>query len=158
MRLYASGDHYLFCIYILIKNIIKWELDMKPLIGGSQEILNLWVNYFNDNNALGIMDLYDENASLIPTFSPTFAKNYKEIKGYFDKLFLKQSINVKLEEDSIDKFDASNCHIIFGNYTFSNKMDDNLVTFPCRYTFILDLERSRPILHHHSSQTPGYTS
>ena len=54
MRLYASGDHYLFCIYILIKNVIKWELDMTRLIGGSQEILNLWVNYFNDNNVYGI--------------------------------------------------------------------------------------------------------
>ena len=62
---------------------------MTRLIGGSQEILNLWVNYFNDNNALGIMDLYDENASLIPTFSPTFAKNYKEISEINDSVRLK---------------------------------------------------------------------
>tara|TARA_B100000530_G_C15934029_1_gene478247 strand:+ start:1778 stop:2242 length:465 start_codon:yes stop_codon:yes gene_type:complete len=154
MRLYASGDQYLFCIYILIKDITNWGLEMTRLIGGSQEILNLWINHFNDNNALGILDLYDQKATLVPTFSSTFATNKKQIKGYFDKLFLKQSINVTLEEDSIDELDTSNCQIIFGNYIFSHKLDGNLVTYPCRYTFILDLERSGPILHHHSSQLP----
>ena len=73
MRLYASGDQYLFCIYILIKDITNWGLEMTRLIGGSQEILNLWINHFNDNNALGILDLYDQKATLVPPFSSTFA-------------------------------------------------------------------------------------
>lgn len=131
---------------------------MARLINDSKIILNLWVKYFNENNALDILTLYDVNACLIPTFSSDFSTNNKNIKGYFTKLFTKQSISVTIEESKMDKLNTTNCQIIFGVYTFTYMVEGTLITVPSRYTFLLDLERSSPILHHHSSMLPTKTS
>ena len=131
---------------------------MAHLINDSENILNVWVKYFNENNALGILTLYDANACLIPTFSSDISTNNKTIKGYFSKLFTKQSISVTIEESKVDKLNTTNYQIIFGVYTFTYMVEGTLITAPSRYTFFLDLERSKPILHHHSSMLPTKTS
>lgn len=131
---------------------------MARLISDSERMLNLWVKYFNENNALGILTLYDANACLIPTFSSDFFTSNKTIKGYFSKLFTKQLISVTVEENKMDELNTTNCQIIFGVYTFTYMDEGTLITVPSRYTFLLDLERSRPILHHHSSKLPTKTS
>ena len=131
---------------------------MARLISDSERMLNLWVKYFNENNALGILTLYDANASLIPTFSSDFSTSNKTIKGYFSKLFTKQLVSVTVEESKMDELNTTNCQIIFGVYTFTYMDEGTLITVPSRYTFLLDLERSRPILHHHSSKLPTKTS
>jgi len=131
---------------------------MTRLISDSENILNLWVKYFNEYNALGILTLYDTNACLIPTFSSIYFTSNKTIKGYFSKLFTKQLISVTVKESKMDELNTTNCQIIFGVYTFTYMVEGTLITVPSRYTFLLDLERSRPILHHHSSMLPTKTS
>ena len=44
--------------------------------------------------------------------------------------------------------------MVNGIYDFQFLMDGTLLTFPSRFTFVIDLEKESPILHHHSSQVP----
>jgi hypothetical protein len=49
---------------------------------------------------------------------------------------------------------GENKYIMTGTYSFRCIVDDASLTFPSRFTFILDVSGEKPILHHHSSQTP----
>ena len=115
----------------------------------------LWANYVNERNAESVLNLYDHDATLMPTFSPHMAKDRAALQSYFDQLFSRDSLSVTLHEDTVGTFHpAEKSDLVFGIYSFAFSVDGTVLTFPARITFALDLTRSAPILHHHSSQIP----
>ena len=116
------------------------------------KFLSLWVDLFNGLETQSIVDLYDTNAILIPTFSPSSTIYKADIKYYFDELFAKDSVSVDVREVKKNSFNArEGLSIIYGTYSFSFKADLSLLNFPARFTFLLDLSLPGPIIHHHSS-------
>ena len=120
---------------------------------------SLWADNVNDMNAESLLDLYDKQATLMPTFSPHTVGDRAALISYFDQLFSRDSLSVTLQEDTVGAFHlVDQLDLVFGVYSFAFEVDRTLLNFPARFTFVLDLGRSAPILHHHSSQIPKMLS
>jgi hypothetical protein len=75
--------------------------------------------------------------------------------GYFEQLATRQGVGVKLHDKSLrTQLMSDTLHTLSGVYSFEFEVDQVLLSFPSRFTFVVDLSREKPILHHHSSQVP----
>ena len=114
-----------------------------------------WANCVNQEQIDDLIGLYHEGAVLMPTFSPHAAKNKEELRSYFMLLSSREGLHVKLHEKTLDCLQiGGQSYVINGNYDFKFSVDGTLLTFPSRFTFVIDLGKESPILHHHSSQIP----
>ena len=67
----------------------------------SKEILKNWNQFFNDANLSRILNLYDKESILIPTFSDQILYDHKKIKDYFYKVLIDQKVSVEIIFDSV---------------------------------------------------------
>ncbi len=99
--------------------------------------------------------LYSENSVLMPTFSPHAAKTKEDLIRYFTQLYSREELHVKLHENTLDCLQTGEqSYVVNGIYEFKFSVDGTLLTFPSRFTFVLNLGQESPIQHHHSSQIP----
>ena len=117
--------------------------------------LNLWISRVNELAVEDLLDLYAESAVLLPTFSNDLLTGKSDIRSYFEELSGQQQIEVSVDQQSIvtQRF-SDNLQAISGIYRWRLGTDDKAMAIEARFTFILDLSISSPILHHHSSQLP----
>jgi hypothetical protein len=102
-----------------------------------------------------VIKLYDYKSTLLPTFGQNCLSTPQQIKEYFKHLSARKNMRVDLHAETLKKYDiGENKYILMGTYSFHFIVDDESLTFPSRFTFILDISRDNPILHHHSSQIP----
>jgi len=118
-----------------------------------ENIIEQWVDHFNNADMKAILSLYDDNATLLPTFLPKLLASNNEIKGYFDVAFnggASVEINV---EDAISKELPGNIFLMTGSYVFclGSKGGKKYLSW---YSFLIDLSDDSPIMHHHSSRVP----
>ena len=118
-----------------------------------ENIIEQWVDHFNNADMKAILSLYDDNATLLPTFLPKLLASNNEIKGYFVVAFnggASVEINV---EDAISKELPGNIFLMTGSYVFclSSKGGKKYLSW---YSFLIDLSDDSPIKHHHSSRVP----
>ena len=122
---------------------------------GSQEILNGWVDSVNKKNVDGVTNLYDSDASLWATFSPDAFYSRSQIKVYFQDLISSSNPQVTLNTATVNAQRISgDCYVLTGQYIFQTQIDNAKAVYPSRFTFVVDVSREHPILHHHSSQIP----
>jgi len=120
-----------------------------------ENILERWIEYVNKLEVENIVDLYDNESILMPTFSPHRISIPQQIKEYFRQLSTRKNMSVELHSGTLKKTEiGENKYILSGIYSFHFVVDDVGLTFPSRFTFILDVTREKPIIHHHSSQMP----
>ena len=120
---------------------------MKP-----KEILLIWEKYFNDGNLKDIVNLYDEESILFPTFSNRTLLDKEEKKSYFKKVLIEQKVKVEIISNSVkDEKIGENIFLLYGQYIFKfNKEKQN----HARFSFIVSILGDKPIKHHHSSSIP----
>ena len=120
--------------------------DKKP-----EDIIKLWVEYFNSGNLKAIMDLYNNESILMPTFLPDILTSKDQISVYFEKVIANQ-VRVEIDHTQmlIKEISKSN-YALTGSYIFTNKKDKN-IKHQSRFTFLIDMLSSYPIMHHHSSK------
>ena len=117
--------------------------------------LNLWISRVNELAVEDLLDLYAENAVLLPTFSNDLLTDKAGIRDYFEELIRQQGIEVSVDEESIvTQSFSDSLQAISGIYRWRFGGGDEAVGIEARFTFVLDLSLSSPILHHHSSQLP----
>ena len=120
-----------------------------------KETLDQWVLMVNALEVDSVLALYDENAVLLPTFSDTLRTDKAGIRGYFEKLREENGVKVWLDEESVmEQALANGLHAISGIYHWRLGGDEGAVVIEARFTFVMNLKLSSPILHHHSSQLP----
>lgn len=114
-----------------------------------------WAGLINDGKVEETIALYTERASLMPTFSPHTIRDEAGLIDYFTQLASRPGLSVSLHEKTVDTIQVSDSVFsLSGVYSFKFEVDDTLLTFPSRFTFLIDLASEAPILHHHSSQIP----
>lgn len=114
-----------------------------------------WAELINTGNLDAVINLYRDDSSLLPTFSPHVVTDPMAVRDYFESLGSRESLNVKLHESTVRSAAVSDdCFVIHGIYSFNFRMDEANLSFPSRFTFVVDLSLDRPIVHHHSSQVP----
>ena len=120
-----------------------------------KQVLEAWLSEVNSGNLNDVLLLYNETAVLLPTFSDKCLATAEDIKAYFEKLGSHKNLNVQLHEKTLVVQDFShNLYSMSGIYAWRFEVDGENLNFEARFTFIADLNRSRPVVHHHSSQVP----
>ena len=116
-------------------------------------IVDHWVEHFNNRNLECILDMYHEDATLLPTFLPNLLSNPEQIKDYFVRTVESQA-SVEIDDSkTINKKLSENMYLMTGRYTFCLKTKDN-IKYLSWFTFLIDLSVDSPIRHHHSSSVP----
>jgi hypothetical protein len=120
-----------------------------------QEILELWLQAVNDRNVDTLVGLYATGATLFPTFSPHALADAEAIRSYFEALASRPALAVSLYRSRLYQHELpGGLAVLAGVYAFKFEVDDDLLTFPSRFTLVLDPGAERPIRHHHSAQVP----
>ena len=127
---------------------------MKNIRSQSPEnIVNHWVEYFNNGNLECILGMYHEGATLLPTFLPNLLTTPEQIEDYFVRT-IKGQASVEIDDSqTINKKLSENMYLMTGAYIFcfNEKSDTKYLSW---FTFLIDLSVDSPIRHHHSSRVP----
>ena len=116
-----------------------------------ETIVDHWAEYFNNGNLERLLDMYHEEATLLPTFSPNLLSTLEQIEEYFVRTIEHQA-SVEIDDGKIIKKKLSeNIYLMTGFYIFYLG-NERKREFKSRFTFLIDLTNERPIQHHHSSQ------
>ena len=119
------------------------------------EILKKWMYCINTVDVEKLVNLYDKNAVMIPTFSNRLLDNPEKIRAYFEKVGSKKDLSISLHENTVHIQEVGNeIYCISGIYTWCFCIDDEPLTFEARFSYVFDLKKESPILNHHSSQIP----
>ncbi len=116
-------------------------------------IIDHWVEYFNNGNLECLLDMYHEGATLLPTFLPNLLSTPEQIGDYFVRTIEGQA-SVEIDNSqTINKKLSENMYLVTGVYIFCLKKKSN-TKYLSWFTFLIDLSVDSPIRHHHSSRVP----
>lgn len=120
-----------------------------------RDVLNQWMQAVNGDDIEQLLDLYDEQAVLIPTFSNKLLSTRERLRGYFEKLGARENLSLALHEKTLIIQNVQNdVYSLSGIYNWRFDVDGELLNFEARFSYVMDLSRPSPIVHHHSSQIP----
>lgn len=120
-----------------------------------RDILLQWMQAVNDGDVESLLGLYDSQAVLIPTFSNRILNTPAKLREYFEKLSSREELSIALHEKTLIIQELQNqVALMSGIYNWRFSVDDELLNFEARFSYVLDISRHSPILHHHSSQIP----
>lgn len=125
------------------------------MIKNPKDILEEWMKAVNDGNVESLLSLYDNEAVLIPTFSNRLLNTPEKLRDYFEKLGSREELSIALHEKTLIIQELKNqIYSLSGIYNWRFAVDGELLNFEARFSYLIDLSKSNPILHHHSSQIP----
>lgn len=125
------------------------------MIKSPKDVLEQWMQAVNNGDVESLLSLYDEKAVLIPTFSNRLLNTPDKLREYFKKLGSRKELSIALHEKTLIIQDLQNdISLLSGIYNWRFDVDDEVLNFEARFSYILDLSKPNPILHHHSSQIP----
>jgi hypothetical protein len=120
-----------------------------------EAILKLWMDAVNTGDIATLLDLYDTDAILIPTFSNRILKKPEDRREYFERLATRDDLSVALHEKTkVEQLVNGSIATLSGIYCWRFAIDGQLLNFEARFSYVFDLTRASPIIHHHSSQIP----
>ena len=125
------------------------------MIKTPRDILEQWMQSVNNGNVEKLLNLYDKDAVLIPTFSNRLLNTPDKLKNYFEKLGSREELSIALHEKTLLIQELENrIYTLSGIYNWRFAVDGELLNFEARFSYVIDLSKTNPILHHHSSQIP----
>jgi hypothetical protein len=118
-------------------------------------IIDQWVQAVNNRNLDEILGFYAENAILIPTFSDKVSNSKEKIKKYFENLLEKKNLAVQIHPTALKEQTIQNgMSVLSGIYRWQFEVEEEVISYEARFSFVIDCNSGNPILHHHSSQIP----
>ena len=118
-------------------------------------VLKKWLQAVNRGEIESLLSLYNESAILIPTFSNRLLNSPDTLREYFERLGSRNGLSVTLREKTLVFQSMYNdIWTMSGIYNWRFIFDGELLDFEARFSYLVDLSKSSPIIHHHSSQIP----
>lgn len=125
------------------------------MIKKPKEILEQWMKAVNNSDVENLLSLYDNEAVLIPTFSNRLLNTPEKLRDYFEKLGSREELSIALHEKTLIIQELGNqIFSLSGIYNWRFAVDGELLNFEARFSYVINLSKPNPILHHHSSQIP----
>jgi len=119
------------------------------------DILQKWIDGINSADTEKLINLYDEKAVLIPTFSNRILDTKEKIREYFEKVGNKEQLSISLHDNTVITQEIQpHIFAITGIYNWCFAIDGELFNFEARFSYLIDLLKESPIINHHSSQIP----
>lgn len=120
-----------------------------------RDVLEQWMQSVNNGDVKRLLGLYDKQAVLIPTFSNRLLNTPDKLQDYFEKLGKREDLSIALHEKTLIIQNLPNeISLLSGIYNWRFAIDGEVLNFEARFSYVLDLSKPNPILHHHSSQIP----
>jgi len=120
-----------------------------------RDILEQWTQGVNNADVENLLSLYDPNAVLIPTFSNRILNTPEKLRDYFERLGSRPELSIALHEKTLIVQELQNQLFALGGiYNWRFAVDGEILNFEARFSYVMNLSKSQPILHHHSSQIP----
>lgn len=121
----------------------------------ARDVLDRWMQAVNRGDVEALLGLYDPQAVLIPTFSNRLLDTPAKLRDYFEKLGSREELSIALHEKTLRaQVLGGSLHALGGIYNWRFLVDGELLNFEARFSYLIDLARPQPIVHHHSSQIP----
>ena len=112
-----------------------------------------WAEAFNTREPDRILALYETDAVLWGTTSPTLRNTPETRREYFGNMPQRPNVRVALGEQHVRVF--GDVAVNTGTYTFSNTQDGEMTSNPARFSFTYVRKGDRwMIVDHHSSSVP----
>ena len=120
-----------------------------------RNFLDEWIQLVNNGDLESLLNLYDNEAILIPTFSNGILNTPEKLRGYFEELGSREELSVSVNEKYLVVQELQNQIFALGGiYDWRFNVEGEVQNFEARFSYLIDLSKSSPILHHHSSQVP----
>lgn len=120
-----------------------------------KDILMEWMDAVNHGDVETLLSLYDENAVLIPTFSNKLPNTPDKLREYFEKLGSRDGLSIALHEKTLQiQAIKDELYTLNGIYNWRFDVEGEMLNFEARFSYLVDISKSKPILNHHSSQVP----
>jgi len=119
-------------------------------------VIESWMHHVNEGDIESLLKLYDHGALLIPTFSNRLLNTPEKLREYFERLSSREELSIALHEKTVitQETKDKNVFMVGGIYNWRFAVDGELLNFQARFSYVMDISQSNPILHHHSSQIP----
>ena len=125
------------------------------MIKNPKDILEQWIQAVNNGNVKTLLNLYNNQAVLIPTFSNRVLNTPDKLRDYFEKLGSREELSIALHEKTLIVQELQKEFFsLSGIYNWRFAVDGELLNFEARFSYLIDLSKENPIMHHHSSQIP----
>jgi hypothetical protein len=120
-----------------------------------ETFLKQWMDAVNNGDIDTLLNLYADNAILIPTFSNRILKTAADRQEYFERLATRDDLSVALHEKTlVEQLVNGPIATLSGIYCWRFAIDGQLLNFEARFSYVFDMDSANPIIHHHSSQIP----
>ena len=128
---------------------------MSDKVSELRKVLDQWVEGVNSRDLGGVGGLYGESAVLVPTFAGRIFDTEETIAAYFIHITDDREVEVILRDETVrEQADSGSQQVISGVYDWLINEQGKAKRFGARFTFVMDVDAARPILHHHSSLLP----
>ena len=112
-----------------------------------------WAEAFNTREPDRVLALYESDAVLWGTTSPTLRNTPEARREYFSNMPQRPNVRVVIGEQHVRIF--GDVAVNTGTYTFSNRQDGQVTSNPARFSFTYVRKGNRwMIVDHHSSSVP----
>ena len=139
------------CVGQIIHATVTQKITMKT----PRDVLEQWMQAVNDGDIEKLLSLYDSQAVLIPTFSNRLLNTPEKLREYFVKLSSREELCIALHERTLTVQELQNqVFALSGIYNWHFIVDGELLNFEARFSYVINISKPSPILHHHSSQIP----
>lgn len=119
------------------------------------DVIEQWMQGVNTADVELLLSLYADNAVLIPTFSNRILNTPEKLRDYFERLGAREGLSIVLHDKTLTTDHVHDQIVILsGLYNWRFTVDDELLNFEARFSYVLDMSQNSPIVHHHSSQIP----
>ena len=120
-----------------------------------RKVLDQWIEGVNSRDLGGVGRLYGESAVLVPTFAGRIFDTEETIAAYFIHITDDREVEVILRDETVrEQAGSGSQQVISGVYDWLINEQGEAKRFGARFTFVMDVDAARPILHHHSSLLP----
>ena len=152
MRGSAVKRHISLALLLVLVGIapMAWAGDKEDVAAATAK----WAEVFTDDNPDPILALYDKEAVMWGTLSPTRRDDPAAIRDYFEKAFKALPGHKVTFADQLIRV-YGNTAINTGYYTFSFVKDGEAKSLPARYSFVyVKRNGDWKIVDFHSSKMP----
>jgi hypothetical protein len=113
-------------------------------------ILIAWMQIVNNRDVESLFAPYHSQALLIPTFFKRLINTTDKLRKYFEKLGSLRELSIALHEKSVIVRNIQHdiC-TLSGFYNWYLAIDGGLLNFEARSSYMLDLAKPIPNMHHH---------
>ncbi len=121
----------------------------------SRAVIDEWVARINAADYDAVVKLYDDAAILFPTFSHLTVSDREGLEDYFGHMRSRSAVHVEVYEATLHmQRYAPQLDCLTGIYRWHFSINGASTRSEARFTFVTNLDRAAPIIHHHSSRVP----